>query len=59
MNDNSQMRPGKDYDSQGGAKPGFNSTQPRFNYFKDQKKQAEVPGPGSYAAQPRLHTLPN
>ena len=30
------------------AKPGFNSTQPRFNYVKEQVKRSEVPGPGSY-----------
>lgn len=31
------------------AKPGFNATQPRFNYLKDDMQRSEVPGPGSYA----------
>ena len=30
------------------SKPGFNATQPRFNYVKDELRRAEVPGPGSY-----------
>lgn len=34
-------------------KPGFNATQPRFNYFKDHLRMQEVPGPGSYT---RNHT---
>ena len=29
-------------------KPGFNVTQPRFQYGKDDMKRAEIPGPGSY-----------
>ena len=35
-------------------KPSFNSTQPRFNYMKEQVKRSEVPGPGSYGT--RLNT---
>ena len=30
------------------SKPGFNATQPRFNYLKDELQRSEVPGPGSY-----------
>lgn len=30
------------------SKPGFNATQPRFNYVKDELRRAEVPGPGTY-----------
>ena len=29
-------------------KPGFNMTQARFNYAKEELKRAEVPGPGAY-----------
>ena len=38
-------------------KPSFNSTQPRFDYMKEQVKRSEVPGPGSYGT--RLNTQPN
>ena len=31
------------------TRPGFNMTQPRFNYMKEELKRSEVPGPGSYA----------
>ena len=31
------------------SRPGFNATQPRFNYNKESLQRAEVPGPGSYA----------
>ena len=31
------------------GKPGFNATQPRFTYVKDELRRAEVPGPGSYS----------
>ena len=55
----SQIRAGQDQGyaallSEHMSKPGFNSTQPRFNYLKDAVKRQEVPGPGSY--QTRFNT---
>lgn len=50
-----QMRTGKDPGYTDVApKPSFNSTQPRFNYMKEQVQRSEVPGPGSYGT--RLNT---